>query len=378
MSRVTEGIFEDAKPVTKSAKKSPPKPIFCERGAYRHVSVFQPLGSHEMPILTSPVLLGSSECPEARSLWRACVEEERVRAGGINKSKQRPRIIRDPYGETMHQSAAVKSNTKELDEVYTPIYHNPTTNNSNAIYYHNYPLLDLGKLAQGRAEYNQPRDKWKYKDPPKTPGFPHADDLAMADEIHEPDDDVAPTRQDLHDAKVTNTVAGLAKKVYDSRPIHTEFSEIIANPETGLSRESNTTELARRNATRWGSEYNCLQLTSHRPLITKAVYLVVNPSTKPCERNFHESVNASLCKNVQHIVLDPFCDLPPFKASDKSIVYFSSQALIDSACDEILEALALSPLTEPIVISFSVKCAGDTPAIIQLCRPSKIHIFGVN
>jgi hypothetical protein len=96
------------------------------------------------------------------------------------------------------------------------------------------------------------------------------------------------------------------------------------------------------------------------------------------ERNFHESVNASLCKNVQHIVLDPFRNLPPFKASDKSIVYFSSQALIDSACDEILEALASSPLTEPIVISFSVKCAGDTPAIIQLCHPGKIHIFGVS
>jgi hypothetical protein len=33
----------------------------------------------------------------------------------------------------MHQSAAVKSNTKELDEVYTPIYPNPTTNNFNAV-----------------------------------------------------------------------------------------------------------------------------------------------------------------------------------------------------------------------------------------------------
>jgi hypothetical protein len=40
----------------------------------------------------------------------------------------------DHCGEMMHQSAAVKLNTKELDKVYTPIYINPTTNNSNAVY----------------------------------------------------------------------------------------------------------------------------------------------------------------------------------------------------------------------------------------------------
>ncbi|KAK7021616.1 putative AC transposase [Favolaschia claudopus] len=112
-----------------------------------------------------------------------------------------------------------------------------------------------------------------------------AEDLALVAEIHEPEDDTAPTGQDLHDAKVTNTirdvairdmraggivisaveekdalkVAGLAKKVHESRPIHTEFMAIIENPATGLSKDSNVTELARRNATRWGSEYNCLR-----------------------------------------------------------------------------------------------------------------------
>ncbi|KAJ7246078.1 hypothetical protein C8J57DRAFT_1241863 [Mycena rebaudengoi] len=114
-----------------------------------------------------------------------------------------------------------------------------------------------------------------------------------------------------------------------------------------------------------------LQRHGHPP--TRLLY-TDNPRS---ERNFHESVNSSLCKNVQHIVLDPFRDLPPFKTSDMPTVYFSSQALIDSACDEILEALASSPLTEPIVISLSVKCAGDTPAIIQLCCLEKISIFRV-
>ncbi|KAJ7089458.1 hypothetical protein C8R44DRAFT_751463 [Mycena epipterygia] len=43
------------------------------------------------------------------------------------------RVLAQTSAETMHQSAAVKSNTKELDKVYTPIYINPTTNNSNAV-----------------------------------------------------------------------------------------------------------------------------------------------------------------------------------------------------------------------------------------------------
>ncbi|KAK7041092.1 hypothetical protein R3P38DRAFT_2512431 [Favolaschia claudopus] len=129
-----------------------------------------------------------------------------------------------------------------------------------------------------------------------------AEDLAMAAEIHEPTDDAAPTGQDIHDANVTNTirsvaiqnmralgvvisaaeekdalkifpkVAGLAKKVHDSRPIHTEFAAIINNPATGLSTDSNTTELARRNATRWGSEYQCLRT---RHILEPAVDILI-------------------------------------------------------------------------------------------------------
>ncbi|KAK7034395.1 hypothetical protein R3P38DRAFT_3185246 [Favolaschia claudopus] len=42
--------------------------------------------------------------------------------------------------------------------------------------------------------------------------YPSADaeDLALAAEIHEPEDDTAPTGQDLHDAKVTNTIRDVA------------------------------------------------------------------------------------------------------------------------------------------------------------------------
>ncbi|KAJ7644487.1 hypothetical protein FB45DRAFT_737456 [Roridomyces roridus] len=116
-----------------------------------------------------------------------------------------------------------------------------------------------------------------------------AEDLSLADDIHEPEDDEPSTAQDLHDEKVSGTlrskaveemrrkkvvispqeekdalklfpkIVGLAKKVHDSRPLHTEFVRIIQDPETKLSTTSNVTELARRNATRWGSEYKCLQ-----------------------------------------------------------------------------------------------------------------------
>ncbi|KAJ7609620.1 hypothetical protein FB45DRAFT_347701 [Roridomyces roridus] len=135
-----------------------------------------------------------------------------------------------------------------------------------------------------------------------------AEDLELAEVIHEPEDDAPPTAQDVHDGKVTSTirqatiaemcldgvyidpaeekdalklfpkVAGLAKKVHDSRVIHAEFQRIVADPGTGLPTDSNVTELARRNATRWGSEYQCLQT---RRIIGKAVdKLIQNPNLK--------------------------------------------------------------------------------------------------
>ncbi|KAJ7339277.1 hypothetical protein DFH08DRAFT_812667 [Mycena albidolilacea] len=50
------------------------------------------------------------------------------------------------------------------------------------------------------------------------------------------------------------------------------------------------------------------------------------------------------------------------------ILFYSSQALIDSACDEMVQALGSCPLTEPIVISLSLECAGDKPAIRELAQ----------
>jgi hypothetical protein len=95
------------------------------------------------------------------------------------------------------------------------------------------------------------------------------------------------------------------------------------------------------------------------------------------ERKFHENVNASLCENVQHIVLDPFSNLPPFKQSNIPVDYFSLQTAIDSACDNILVALASLPATEPLVLSLSVKCTAEALHFIQLCSANKAYIFRV-
>ncbi|KAF8145934.1 hypothetical protein K438DRAFT_1991291 [Mycena galopus ATCC 62051] len=84
------------------------------------------------------------------------------------------------------------------------------------------------------------------------------------------------------------------------------------------------------------------------------------------ERKFHESVNPSFCENVQHIVPEPFNNLPPFKPASTPINYFSSQTAIDSACDGIIEALASLPLTESLVISLVIKCTAATLDIIQV------------
>jgi hypothetical protein len=95
------------------------------------------------------------------------------------------------------------------------------------------------------------------------------------------------------------------------------------------------------------------------------------------ERKFHESINASLCENVQHIVLDPFSSLLPFKQSNIPIDYFSSQTAIDSACDEILVALDSLASTEPLTLSLSVKFTLETLHFIQLCSSKKAYVFQV-
>ncbi|KAJ7333477.1 hypothetical protein DFH08DRAFT_966299 [Mycena albidolilacea] len=116
-----------------------------------------------------------------------------------------------------------------------------------------------------------------------------------------------------------------------------------------------------------------LELQRHGHRLTQLIY-TDNPRA---ERKFHESVNASLCENVQHLVLDAFSDLPPVKPSNIPIDYFSLQAGIDTACDEILVALESLGPGEPLILSLSVKFTAEALHIIQLCSSKKAYVFRV-
>ncbi|KAJ6490114.1 hypothetical protein C8R45DRAFT_1139189 [Mycena sanguinolenta] len=95
------------------------------------------------------------------------------------------------------------------------------------------------------------------------------------------------------------------------------------------------------------------------------------------ERKFHENVNPSLCENVQHIVIDPFGTLPPYKPSSVAVNYFSSQTAIDLACEGLLEALSSLPPSETLVVSLAAKWRDEALDIIQVGSSDKAYIFRV-
>lgn len=89
-------------------------------------------------------------------------------------------------------------------------------------------------------------------------------------------------------------------------------------------------------------------------------------------------MNSSLCENVEHIVLDPFRNLPLFMPSNIPVVFCSTQTFIDSACDNILESLLSLGPKDTLVLSLAVKCIADSLTIIQLCSPTKVYVFQVS
>ncbi|KAJ7323367.1 hypothetical protein DFH08DRAFT_817938 [Mycena albidolilacea] len=98
-----------------------------------------------------------------------------------------------------------------------------------------------------------------------------------------------------------------------------------------------------------------LQRHGHHP--TQLLY-TDNPRA---ERKFHESVNASLCENPSNIPID----------------YFSLQAGIDAACNEILVALESLGPGKLLILSLSVKFTAEALHIIQLCSSKKAYIFRI-
>ncbi|KAJ7683986.1 hypothetical protein B0H17DRAFT_1137393 [Mycena rosella] len=118
-------------------------------------------------------------------------------------------------------------------------------------------------------------------------------------------------------------------------PIHTALYNVVNDSEEGFSPLQGMYERAQ------------VEFARHAHGPTEAIYtdnLVVN------ERNWHESVTPSLKRNVQHIVLNPFRDLPEFKVSGPSS-FASSPDRIDTLCDIILQSL---PVKDSIYIALSV------------------------
>ncbi|KAJ7152120.1 hypothetical protein C8R46DRAFT_484877 [Mycena filopes] len=112
-----------------------------------------------------------------------------------------------------------------------------------------------------------------------------------------------------------------------------------------------------------------LELERHGNPPTEAIY-TDNPRH---ERNWHEKITPSLKQNVQHIVLNPFRDLPEFKASGPPL-FASSPDRIDSLCDGILQLL---PADDVIYIALSIQLSAEKITTLQLRTKSSIHVFDV-
>ncbi|KAJ7678102.1 hypothetical protein DFH06DRAFT_1422622 [Mycena polygramma] len=112
-----------------------------------------------------------------------------------------------------------------------------------------------------------------------------------------------------------------------------------------------------------------VELERHGNPPTEAIY-TDNPRH---ERNWHETVTPSLKQNVQHIVLNPFRDLPEFKTSGSSL-FASSPDRIDTLCDVILQSL---PADDSIYIALCIQISAEKITAIQLRTKSLIHVFDV-
>ncbi|KAJ7511032.1 hypothetical protein B0H11DRAFT_2402639 [Mycena galericulata] len=112
-----------------------------------------------------------------------------------------------------------------------------------------------------------------------------------------------------------------------------------------------------------------VELARHGNPPTEAIY-TDNPRL---ERNWHETVTPSLKRNVEHIVHNPFRELPEFKISGPSL-FASSPDRIDTLCDEILQSL---PADDSIYIALSLQLSGDNITAIQIRTESLILVFDV-
>ncbi|KAJ6547247.1 hypothetical protein B0H19DRAFT_1266182 [Mycena capillaripes] len=90
------------------------------------------------------------------------------------------------------------------------------------------------------------------------------------------------------------------------------------------------------------------------------------------ERNWHEKTTPALAHNVQHIILDPFRDLPAFTSSVLPHFFLNSSNQIDTICNDLL---GLIPTSEPLLIAIAVKYSDQKIHLLQLRTVQNIYIF---
>ncbi|KAJ7624626.1 hypothetical protein FB45DRAFT_869538 [Roridomyces roridus] len=114
-----------------------------------------------------------------------------------------------------------------------------------------------------------------------------------------------------------------------------------------------------------------IELANHGHSPTEILY-TDNPRH---ERNWHENTTPSLKQSVQHIILDPFRDLPQFNlTSGCETLFASSPDRIDTLADQIL--LTLLP-NDSIYVALAVQYTAEKIRAIQVQTKTKIYVFDV-
>ncbi|KAJ7227290.1 hypothetical protein GGX14DRAFT_555855 [Mycena pura] len=141
-------------------------------------------------------------------------------------------------------------------------------------------------------------------------------------------------------------------------PIHTALYDAVNTDEEGFAPLEGMYERVQLELPRHG----------HGP--TEVIYCD-NPRS---ERAWHERVTPSLQRNVQHIVVNPFEDLPKYELSLVP-VFASSPDRIDTLCDEIVQSLPADG--DSIYVALSLGLVNNKIHVIQLRTKSSIYVLDV-
>jgi hypothetical protein len=106
------------------------------------------------------------------------------------------------------------------------------------------------------------------------------------------------------------------------------------------------------------------------------------------ELAFHEKITASLCRNVAHVVIDPYGHLPIFSLpTDVELQYYEASDLIDVVCFQLLANAGLND--SKLVVGFDIRyqaepdgqgglvSKSDEVDVIQIATGDTVYVFKV-